>query len=78
MQATDITILESGIKNRIKLTIPGRSGKTTFVLKGIIRDKRMANKYAYELRKKNPNKVVKVMERTLRNAKTNAVYITQL
>jgi hypothetical protein len=78
MKPTDITILEAGIKKKITLSVPTRVGKTTFLLQKVIRDKRTANKYAYELRKKRPGKIVKVMKRKLRYAQTYAIYISKL
>ena len=76
MKLTDIVILTASIKKSIKLTIPSRAGKTTFILKGIDPDKRIANKYAHELRRKEQGKIVKVLQRKLRDAKTYAIYIS--
>ena len=78
MKLVDLAILTASIKKEIKLTMPQRVGKTTFVLQMIDPDKRMANKYAHELRRKTPGKIVVVKERKLRWAKTFAIYMSQL
>jgi hypothetical protein len=78
MKPTDLTALTASIKKEIKLTVPSRVGKTTFSLRGIDPNKRTADKFAYELRRKNPKKIVKVMKRKLRYAVTYAIYISML
>ena len=78
MKATEITRLEASIKKKITLKVSGRVGKTTFRLAKVKRDKRMADKYAYELRKKHPQKIVKVLKRKLGYSQTHAIYISTL
>lgn len=78
MKPVDLAILTANIKKEIKLTIPQRVGKTTFLLQMIDPDKRMANKYAHELRRKTPTRAVVVKERKLRYAKTFAIYMSLL
>ena len=78
MKPVDLAILTASIKKEIELTVPQATGRITFRLQMVDPDKRMAKKYAHELRRKNPGKIVVVKERKLRYAKTSAIYMSLL
>ena len=78
MKQTDLAILTARIKKEIELTVPQSIGKISFVLQAIDPNNRMAKKYAHELRRKHPSKIVVVKVRKLGYAQTSAVYMSKL